>query len=498
MRQFFIVLFLLIPGFAFGQYVREVSVIRTYTTSGTTNITNLNDITGFDANSEIFAVASVDILIVGGGGGGGGGLAAGGGGGGEVKVINIDLNLGASLTINIGAGGRGALNSNQRGGSGSNTVVTLNSGTFAGNYIALGGGGGGRTSAQPDGLLGGSGGGGGARLSPASQAGPGAGGGSSFGIGGGTSYLNPGSNGFFNPSNPTSAAGGGGGGAGSTGTSGTSSGAGGNGGQGISLPQFTGRYGAGGGANGTTSRGSGGLGGGGNGSTGVGGNGSPNTGSGGGGGGTNGGDGADGIVIVQIIYRLLPVEFSKFDVTYQPKLRSSKISWETAKEWENSHFSIERAVSSVSNWETVGRVEGQGYSDGFVEYSFQDRDIPLAGGNIFYRLKQNDFNGDFAYSETRAIKVEPVPGVTHWRAYPNPTSGDPFNIEILDPSAYRDEPITLRVIAPSGQYEFIPVLEIRNMGAQVSDYFRGKAAGVYTIEISWGENREYHKVILRR
>lgn len=65
-----------------------VSVTKTYTTSGTVTITDLlADYPAFDPNSEIFAVANVDILIVGSGGGGG---ERGGGGGGEVKLININ------------------------------------------------------------------------------------------------------------------------------------------------------------------------------------------------------------------------------------------------------------------------------------------------------------------------------------------------------------------------------------------------------------------------
>jgi hypothetical protein len=40
--------------------------------------------------------------------------------------------------------------------------------------------------------------------------------------------------------------------------------------------------------------------------------------------------------------------------------------------------------------------------------------------------------------------------------------------------------------------------QMQEMSTEVSNYFEGKASGVYTLEISWGEKREYHKVILRR
>jgi len=54
------------------------------------------------------------------------------------------------------------------------------------------------------------------------------------------------------------------------------------------------------------------------------------------------------------------------------------------------------------------------------------------------------------------------------------------------------------VIAPTGQFELIQKAQMQEMSTQVSNCFEGKASGVYTIEIAWGPNREYHKVILRR
>ena len=178
--------------------------------------------------------------------------------------------------------------------------------------------------------------------------------------------------------------------------------------------------------------------------------------------------------------------------------RSGDLTWATAKEWENDHFEIERSVNDLKEWKKIDEVAGAGYSQDEKAYNYSDRKLPAAGGHIFYRLKQFDFDGDFTYSETRSILVDPLAGTTRWKVFPNPTTGHPFSIEILDPSVYQDEPITLRIISATGQYETLPVLEMQEMGNQVSDWFTTKAAGIYTLEISWGDKREYHKVILRR
>jgi hypothetical protein len=212
-----------------------------------------------------------------------------------------------------------------------------------------------------------------------------------------------------------------------------------------------------------------------------------------------GGDGAKGVVIVRYeIARILPVEFLYFKAEYNAMTRSGDLTWSTAQEWENDRFEVERSVNNVKDWETIGQLQGAGYADSPVAYDFQDRKLPLAGGNIFYRLKQVDFNGTATYSDTKAIKVEAVAGTTFWRVYPNPTNGQPFHIERMNKLLVGDEKIMLRAIAPTGQFQVFQVEDIPGMGEQVTEWFKTQAAGIYTLEIAWGEKREYHKVILNR
>lgn len=471
--------------------------------SGTTIIEFTSDCT-WDAPEGLLGF---EVLAVGGGGSAGGQTDSGGGGGGGIVLAQADVEAnfpdglpsGTSYTIVIGNGGNGGGSTNPTRPSedGGNTTFDL-----GGDYeiIAGGGGGGGYRSsnAANDGiassintltgfsasaLIGGSG--GGSRRN--GNEGSGATG------GGDGSQGSPNSNG---------GAGGGGGGAGGNGVSGGANDNGRNGGSGLQIidysPDFFSAGGGGGGSPGGNggSSSSGGNAGSNNGSNG-------NTpGSGGGGAeenGNTGGNGADGIVYVSYLnFRILPVEWAYFEGRHNRFDRSNELLWGTLKEWENDHFEIQRSINTINAWNTIGKIEGTGYSDGPQDYNFTDSILPLGGGNIFYRLKQVDFDGDSTYSDTRAIQVEPLPGVTSWRVFPNPTSGYPFSIELLDPSAYRDEQLTLRVFSPIGQSELIQVDGIQGMGAQVSNYFEGKSPGIYTLEISWGTRREYHKVILRR
>ncbi|WP_338226614.1 PKD-like domain-containing protein [Algoriphagus taiwanensis] len=459
-----------------------------------------------------------EVLVVGGGGGGGFGDAAGGGGGGAVvyqHYTGITMNgapglQGAAFQVLPGGQGLGSTNVNQQGGDGSGSTFTGPGFTYAGgntfnDLSAAGGGGGGSSSsnsADRTGADGASGGGGAAFGSNGSSGGV-ASNGNNGGVAMGQSYGGSG-------------AGGGGAAAGGVNGSGNASlmtaGSGGNG----VMQSISGEdvyYGAGGGGTsyggtvnepgmgGSTYTGTGGTtfyaGGRGN-NTGVG---LPATtyGSGGGAGRTGGSNGFQGVVYIRYPnFRILPLEYLYFDAKYNSFMRSGDLTWATAKEWENDRFEVERSVHDVNSWEKIGEVAGAGYSDKPSEYVYQDKNLPVAGGNIFYRLKQVDFDGDSTYSDTKAIQVDPLPGITYWRVFPNPTTGDPINLEMLDTGAYNDEEITVRVISATGYFDILKGENTRELSRRLADILRIKAAGVYTLEISWGANREYHKVILKR
>ncbi|MEB2784529.1 T9SS type A sorting domain-containing protein [Algoriphagus persicinus] len=456
-------------GKSYAQYARSLSATKTYTSSGSFSITDLADITGFDPTSEFFAVANVDVLIVGGGGGAGRGTSAGGGGGGQVRVESIDLNLGASLNIAIGPGGPGAGqlgNNSNDGDEGTQTEVNLISGSISIGFIASGGKGG-----------------------------------TGNGNGGYSGNGNPGGNVNGNGRNAKGGGGGGSGGPGTNGSGNGSSSTGGKGGDGVFVAFAGKRFGAGGGGNGRNggSAGSGGMG---NANpSGPGADATSNSGAGGGAGGENpsdtGGNGSDGKVVVQITYRILSVEYLYFNATYQKDNRAAILEWSTGKEWENSHFEIERAVHSVKEWETIGRVEGNGYSDKPIAYSFTDNDLPAAGGNIFFRLKQVDYDESFNYSNTKAIQVPSLREYDEtWIAYPNPsTYGTEVGIKLIRPELYLDQTIYITLSNLLGQIKSFATSSSEAISPTISNWLNGSASGLYILDMTWGNRRQQIKLL---
>jgi hypothetical protein len=447
------------------------------------------------------------VVAVGGGGGGGMGTAAGGGGaGGLVSQIFTSSNPegiadGTSFDILVGRGGAGATTVDERGANGGVSTLTGNLDGEPISISALGGGGGG--SFNSDVIRNGNNGASG-------------GGGASSGTGG---LGQSGSNGGNGAVGEDAVAGGGGGGAGGAGGIGVATGneiaTGGDGGPGSSSSFFgySFSYGAGGGGiGGSSTNNSAGSGGsapdvvdpmelvkiGGDGTIGgPGENGEDGTGSGGGAGTESGGSGGHGVVyIIYQNFNILPVEYIFIKAEYQPDDRKVDVKWATSKEWENSHFEVQRAYQNTKNWENIGRVEGQGYSDGPVHYKFEDKKLPLTGGRVFYRLRQVDFSGKFDISKVIGVSIPALQFTSGvWRVYPNPTDGETFRVSLIDRSQYDDEVLNYRLLHPMIFTAPVTVSSEEEMNAGIEALVRKMPKGVFVVEIQWGRKVEHIKVM---
>lgn len=98
----------------------------------------------------------------------------------------------------------------------------------------------------------------------------------------------------------------------------------------------------------------------------------------------------------------LPVELISFDATVVDRQKSVLLEWETASENNNDYFSIERSADGY-NWESITSVNGMGNSSTTTSYDYKDRQ-PMKGVS-YYRLKQNDFNGDSEYFDIRSVMI---------------------------------------------------------------------------------------------
>jgi hypothetical protein len=98
------------------------------------------------------------------------------------------------------------------------------------------------------------------------------------------------------------------------------------------------------------------------------------------------------------------------------------LEWVTTEEINASHFEVQRS-RDAKRFESIGKVEAKGESKDVINYAFYDQ-APLAGTN-YYRLKQLDLDGTYAFSKTISIRFNAEININ---VYPNPVT-DVLRIE---------------------------------------------------------------------
>ncbi|MBN1153867.1 T9SS type A sorting domain-containing protein [candidate division KSB1 bacterium] len=113
---------------------------------------------------------------------------------------------------------------------------------------------------------------------------------------------------------------------------------------------------------------------------------------------------------------VIPVELASFAAT---EVKGDVIlNWQTLSESNNYGFQIERKNSEGVTWSSIGFVKGHGTSQTPREYTYIDR--PAAASTYFYRLKQVDFDGSFAYSPEAKVTLSVPDNFMLAQNYPNP------------------------------------------------------------------------------
>lgn len=117
----------------------------------------------------------------------------------------------------------------------------------------------------------------------------------------------------------------------------------------------------------------------------------------------------------------LPVELISF--TGQTVNCLTELRWETASEINNYFFEVERSEDGRV-FKAVALLYGAGTTE--TKQSYQYTDEPLvAKRTTYYRLKQVDYDGSYAYSDIVSVKGESCKAeVKISSAYPNPFNGN--------------------------------------------------------------------------
>jgi hypothetical protein len=109
-------------------------------------------------------------------------------------------------------------------------------------------------------------------------------------------------------------------------------------------------------------------------------------------------------------FPVLPVELVYFRATSVDT--AVLLEFGTATEVDNYGFSIERTYDStnISQWISIGFVDGHGNSNSPKDYTFLDESI-YQNGIYYYRLKQIDNDGSYNYIDTTSVLVDFVTSI---------------------------------------------------------------------------------------
>ena len=122
---------------------------------------------------------------------------------------------------------------------------------------------------------------------------------------------------------------------------------------------------------------------------------------------------------VNLLSGVLPVELTRFDVLARPN--DVYLHWQTTSEINSDIFIIEHS-QDARHFIPLGEIKAVGNSTSIQNYQFV-HETPANGFN-YYRLRQQDIDGSFEYSDLRVLSFYNFN--KDLSIYPNPTLGNVF------------------------------------------------------------------------
>ncbi|AGA77058.1 hypothetical protein [Echinicola vietnamensis] len=192
---------------------------------------------------------------------------------------------------------------------------------------------------------------------------------------------------------------------------------------------------------------------------------------------------------------IVPVVWLEFSAEFDPSTGYVKLDWATAKEWESSHFEIERTHDSNEDFQKVGQLRATGWTDQPSTYHYRDKLDRLLSDKLYYRIKQVDFDESFSY--TKVITVDlPLRTPNQWTAFPNPSAEQLF---LRSPKNFfsTDSQVNVRVYAPATSANIGPVSIPHDEIIPLHTLLAKAPKGLLILEINWNDRTEHIKILHR-
>ncbi len=185
-------------------------------------------------------------------------------------------------------------------------------------------------------------------------------------------------------------------------------------------------------------------------------------------------------------FELTPSQLGIELVDFYGKMEDNqaRLTWITASETENDFFTLERSKDGLNYFE-IEKIAGSGTSNNTNRYDYFDENAYL--GVSYYRLKQTDFDGSFAYSWTiTLINEQTKADITS--IYPNPAiSTAPFHVDFYSPNT---QEITLQIYSLVGKQMLDEKVELAKGLNTLNVNIDHLRKGFYLVKIITSDDRQ--------
>lgn len=195
------------------------------------------------------------------------------------------------------------------------------------------------------------------------------------------------------------------------------------------------------------------------------------------------------LAVLNNVLTSLPVRLLSFNARSIPGSAPKVLcNWETAQEINFSHFIVERSADGI-HYSAIGTVAASGDASASHQYSFTDFS-PLAG-KAYYRLKQVDIDGMYAYSKVVVIlgqkdRMEVL-------LYPNPAT-DVANLVVSLPEK---EQLKCSLFDQTGRMVYVKNLSLNAGSNTVNIPIQELSKGFYIIKIQ-GPNTQQQLQLIKQ
>jgi hypothetical protein len=162
-----------------------------------------------------------------------------------------------------------------------------------------------------------------------------------------------------------------------------------------------------------------------------------------------------------------------------------QLDWKTASEYNNAGFEIERRSETEREFTAIGEVAAADEVQQVNHYEYLDKEV-RPGTRYYYRLRQNDLDGQFEYSQIRTVRMEGTE--LGLQVYPSPARGELFGFLNVQSGE-----VELRLHDLNGRV----VKEQLASGNQFVMNLGGLSAGLYVLRARHAGGEEIIKLVVK-